>query len=166
MNRTYTQRILMAGVLALLALQLGCTTKTVQTAPMFFARVTVAQATQKTVPVDLTAIGSAEAFSSVSVKAQVNAVLEQVHIKEGQYVKKGDLLFTLDARPFDAALAQAQGTLAHDKAQLELNTHMTCSGRTDSCHDGPNSNRITSFAKSAMPMKAGTLKSMVNWRAR
>src|SRR5580704_16560618 len=107
--------------LAGLALLNGCTTKTVQTAPIFAARVTVAKAVQKTVPVDLTAIGSADAFTNVSIKAQVNAVLEQVHIKEGQYVKKGDLLFTLDARPFEAALAQAEGTLAHDKAQAELN---------------------------------------------
>jgi membrane fusion protein, multidrug efflux system len=107
--------------LAALALLSGCTTKTVQTAPIFAARVTVAKAVQKTVPVDLTAIGSADAFTNVSIKAQVNAVLEQVHIKEGQFVKKGDLLFTLDARPFEAALAQAQGTLAHDKATAELN---------------------------------------------
>src|SRR5208282_383975 len=63
----------------------------------------------------------ADAYTTVSIKAQVNAVLEQVHIKEGQFVKKGDLLFTLDARPFEAALAQAQGTLARDKAQAELN---------------------------------------------
>jgi membrane fusion protein, multidrug efflux system len=107
--------------LAALALLSGCTTKTVQTAPIFAARVTVAKAVQKTVPVDLTAIGSADAFTNVSIKAQVNAVLEQVHIKEGQFVKKGDLLFTLDARPFEAALAQAQGTLAHDRATAELN---------------------------------------------
>jgi multidrug efflux system membrane fusion protein len=51
----------------------------------------------------------------------VNAIMQEVHIKEGQFVKKGDLLFTLDARPFEAALAQAQGTLAHDKAEAQLN---------------------------------------------
>jgi membrane fusion protein, multidrug efflux system len=112
---------LTVATLALIALLSGCTTKTVQTAPMFAARVTVAKAVQKTVPVDLTAIGSAEAFTNVSIKGQVNAVMQDVHIKEGQFVKKGDLLFTLDARPFEAALAQAQGTLAHDRAQAELN---------------------------------------------
>jgi membrane fusion protein, multidrug efflux system len=116
-----TERVFPFLPLAALVLLSGCTTKTVQTAPIFAARVTVAKAVQKTVPVDLTAIGSADAFTNVSIKAQVNAVLEQVHIKEGQFVKKGDLLFTLDARPFDAALAQAQGTLAHDKATAELN---------------------------------------------
>ena len=122
MTSNSTQRPLLRGILAILAIfVVGCTSKTNATAPMFSARVVVAKAALKTVPVELTAIGSAEAFSSVSVKAQVNAVLEQVHIKEGQFVKKGDLLFSLDARPFQAALAQAEGTLAHDKAQAELN---------------------------------------------
>lgn len=121
-NPAHQQMLMLTlATLAGLVLLSGCTTKTVQTAPMFAARVTVAKAVQKTVPVDLTAIGSADAFTNVSIKAQVNAVLQEVHIKEGQFVKKGDLLFTLDARPFDAALAQAQGTLAHDQAQAELN---------------------------------------------
>jgi membrane fusion protein, multidrug efflux system len=99
----------------------GCATKTAQTAPNFSVPVTVAKVVQKTVPIELTAIGSADAYSNVSIKAQVNAVLEEVHIQEGQFVQKGDLLFTLDARPFEAALAQAQANLARDKAQAELN---------------------------------------------
>jgi len=109
-----------AGVLAAL-MAAGCTEKTAQTAPNFTVPVTVAKAVQKTVPIELTSIGSAEAFSTVSIKAQVNAVLDEVHIKEGQFVQKGDLLFTLDARPFQAALAQAEANLARDKAQLQLN---------------------------------------------
>ena len=111
---------MIAGILAAILLA-GCTTKTAQTAPSFTVPVTIAKAVQKTVPIELTAIGSADAFSNVSIKAQVNAVLEEVHIKEGQFVQKGDLLFTLDARPFEAALAQAQANLARDKAQAELN---------------------------------------------
>jgi membrane fusion protein, multidrug efflux system len=111
----------MMAVIAAVILLSACTTKTVQTAPNFTVPVTVAKAVQKTVPVELTAIGSAEAYSNVSIKAQVSAVLEQVHIKEGQFVQKGDLLFTLDAQPFEAALAQAQANLARDKAQAELN---------------------------------------------
>ena len=109
MNRIPSHRPTLVFTLATLAMLAGCTTKTVQTAPMFAARVVVAKAIQKTVPVDLTAIGSAEAFTNVSIKAQVNAVLNEVHIKEGQFVKKGDLLFTLDARPFEAALASGAG---------------------------------------------------------
>jgi multidrug efflux system membrane fusion protein len=121
MNSNPSHRPTLLFTLAILAMLAGCTTKTVQTAPMFAARVVVAKAVQKTVPIDLTAIGSADAFTNVSIKAQVNAVLNEVHIKEGQFVKKGDLLFTLDGRPFEAALAQAQATLARDKAQAQLN---------------------------------------------
>jgi multidrug efflux system membrane fusion protein len=113
--------LLQAGLLMALVGMGACTPSTVQTAPIVAVPVKVAKAVQKTVPLELTAIGSADAFSTVSIKAQVNAVLETVHIKEGQLVKKGELLFTLDARPFVAALTQAQATLARDKAQEELN---------------------------------------------
>jgi membrane fusion protein, multidrug efflux system len=109
---------------ALMALSLflsACTTRTAETAPNLAVPVTVAKAVQKTVPINLTAIGTAEAFSTVSIKSQVNAILEQVHFKQGDFVKKGDLLFTLDARPFQSSLAQAQANLARDKAQEELN---------------------------------------------
>jgi multidrug efflux system membrane fusion protein len=119
-NRHHIRPANLLSILALLVLTGGCSTKTVQTAPMFAVRVTVAKAAQKTVPINLTAIGSADAYSTVSVKAQVNAVLEQVHIQEGRQVTKGELLFTLDARPFQATLAQAQANLARDQAQAEL----------------------------------------------
>ena len=98
----------------------GCDTKSAQTAPNFAVPVTVAKAVQKTVPIEVTLIGAGEAYSTVSIKAQVNAVLEEVHFKQGDFVKKGDLLFTLDARPFQAALEQSQATLARDKAQASL----------------------------------------------
>lgn len=98
----------------------GCATKTAQTAPMFIVPVTVAKAAHRNIPINLTAIGSASAYSTVSIESQVNAELEEVHIKEGQFVKKGELLFTLDARPFQAALEQAQANLARDQAQAQL----------------------------------------------
>src|SRR6185437_242197 len=123
MNRNFARLPILLITLSILIVTSACATKTVQTAPPpFAARVVVAKAERKTVPINLTAIGSAEAFTTVSVKAQVNAVLETIHIKEGQFVKKGDLLFTLDAAPFEAALAQAQANLARDKAQAQLDT--------------------------------------------
>jgi multidrug efflux system membrane fusion protein len=72
---------------------------------------------QKDVPLQLHAIGSVEAYSNVSVKTQVTGELTGVYFKEGQDVRKGQLLFTIDKRPFDAALKQAEGTLAKDQAQ-------------------------------------------------
>ncbi|MFZ1974152.1 MAG: efflux RND transporter periplasmic adaptor subunit [Candidatus Acidiferrales bacterium] len=113
-----------AAPIALLAMSLvlsACTTRTAETAPNLAVPVTVAKAEQKTVPINLTAIGTAEAYSTVSIKSQVNAILNEVHFKQGDFVKKGDLLFTLDARPFQSSLAQAQANLARDKAQEELN---------------------------------------------
>lgn len=103
-----------------IAFDAGCA-NTAETAPNLAVPVSAAKVTQKNVPIELTAIGSGEAYSSVSVKAQVNAVLEKVYFTQGDFVKKGQLLFSLDARPFQAALDQARATLAHDKAQAELN---------------------------------------------
>ena len=81
--------------------------------------VTIATAAEKTVPVEITAIGNAEAYSAVSVMPQVQGAVEQAYFKEGQDVKKGDLLFTLDSRPYQAALQQLEANLARDQAQLE-----------------------------------------------
>ena len=81
--------------------------------------VDVATAVKEDVPVQIRAIARVEAYSSVSVKPQVAGQLTAVHFKEGQDVKAGDLLFSLDARPFQATLDQAQADLARDKAQAE-----------------------------------------------
>jgi multidrug efflux system membrane fusion protein len=121
LKRTSVNAGAMTALVALSLLLSACTTRTAETAPNLAVPVTVAKAEQKTVPINLTAIGTAEAFSTVSIKSQVNAILEQVHFKQGDFVKKGDLLFTLDARPFQSSLAQAQANLARDKAQEELN---------------------------------------------
>ena len=80
--------------------------------------VAVAAVEQKAMPLQIQAIGSVEAFNMVSVKAQVGGELVKVHFKEGQDVKKGDMLFTIDRRPFQAALAQAQATMAQHQAQV------------------------------------------------
>jgi multidrug efflux system membrane fusion protein len=80
--------------------------------------VMVVTAVQKAVPLQIRAVGNVEAFSTVSVKSQVTGVLNQAHFKEGQDVKKGQLLFTIDPRPLEAALKQAEANLARDSAQL------------------------------------------------
>jgi multidrug efflux system membrane fusion protein len=76
-----------------------------------------AKVVQKTVSDSIRAIGRVEAFSTVDVKAQINGQVMQVHFRQGQDVKQGDLLFTIDPRPFQAALEQAQANLARDRAQ-------------------------------------------------
>jgi multidrug efflux system membrane fusion protein len=81
--------------------------------------VTAGKVIQKTVPVQIRAIGNVEAYSTVSVKSQIGGQLVRVHFKEGQDVRKGALLFTIDPRPYEAALKQAEANLAKDTAQLE-----------------------------------------------
>ena len=80
--------------------------------------VAVAPAEQKAMPVQVQAIGSAEANMVVSVRAQVGGELMRVHFKEGQDVKKGDMLFTIDRRPFQAVLEQVQATMAQHRAAM------------------------------------------------
>lgn len=81
--------------------------------------VAVGEVIQKTVPVQIKAIGNVEAYSTVGVKSQIGGELMRIHFKEGQDVNKGDLLFTIDPRPYEAALKQAEANLARDIAQME-----------------------------------------------
>jgi membrane fusion protein, multidrug efflux system len=79
--------------------------------------VVVTQAALEDVPDRIEAVATVEPMATVSVKAQADGRIENVHFAEGQDVRKGDLLFQIDARPYRAALAQAQGGLARDLAQ-------------------------------------------------
>jgi len=86
--------------------------------------VVVATVSQKNVPVNVEVIGNVEAYSTITVKAQVGGQLEKVSFREGEFVKKGDLLFNIDSRPFEGALNQAKANLARDVAaqgQAEAN---------------------------------------------
>src|SRR5262245_38499421 len=78
--------------------------------------VTTAKVENKAIPVTIPAVGTAEAQQTVQIRAQVTGQLSAVHFVEGQEVKKGQELFTIDPRPFQAALSQAQAVLARDTA--------------------------------------------------
>jgi membrane fusion protein, multidrug efflux system len=79
--------------------------------------VTTTTVIEKAMPVEITVIGSSEPYSTVSVHAQITGELTSVNFKEGGDVKKGQVLFTLDRRPLEAAVQQAQANLARDQAQ-------------------------------------------------
>ncbi len=81
--------------------------------------VTVDAAVSKSVPVQIRAVGTVQAYASVTLKSQVDGEIARIHIVEGQEVKKGDLLFTLDRRPLEAALHQAEANQGRDTAQLQ-----------------------------------------------
>ena len=79
--------------------------------------VTVATAVEKTVPIQLRLIGNVESYASITVKAQAAGELVRIHFTEGQDVRKGDLLFEIDRRPYDQALHQSEANLNRDVAQ-------------------------------------------------
>jgi membrane fusion protein, multidrug efflux system len=81
--------------------------------------VTIESAVRKSVPVQIRVIGTVQAYASVTLKSQLDAEVAQIHFSEGQAVKKGELLFTLDRRPWEAALSQAEANLGRDRAQLQ-----------------------------------------------
>src|SRR5262249_40219257 len=74
--------------------------------------VAATEVVRRDVPIQLRAIGNVQAYSTVSVLSQVNGEVFQIHFVEGQDVKTDDLLFTIDPRPFQAALQQMQAQLA------------------------------------------------------
>ncbi|HEU4661489.1 MAG TPA: efflux RND transporter periplasmic adaptor subunit [Pseudolabrys sp.] len=82
------------------------------------APVMVAAAVRKQVPVKLEALGTVTPIASVALKARVDTTIVGVHFRDGAHVEKGELLFTLDGRAIEAQIAQTEGMIARDKAQL------------------------------------------------
>ncbi len=80
--------------------------------------VTVATASAKDVPVEVQVIGNVEAYTTITVKAQIGGELKAVHFHEGDFVKNGDVLFEIDRRPLEATLNQAIANTARDQAAL------------------------------------------------
>src|SRR5712691_6186301 len=83
--------------------------------------VTAAPVEIRDVPVQIQAIGNVQPLATVSVYSLVGGQIFKVHFSEGRDVKAGDVLFSMDPRPFEAALAQAQATMGQHQAQAEAN---------------------------------------------
>jgi len=92
--------------------------------------VTVAQVEQKSMPITIQGIGTVIAASTVAVHAQITGEMTSVQFKEGEDVKEGQVLVTLDKRPLEAALGQAEAQLAKDQAQA-VNAHAQASRYQD-----------------------------------
>ena len=105
----------MAGVFLLAAV--ACSKPAAPTKPP--VAVSVATSARGEAPYLVTANGLVEPMQSVSVQSQVGGVLLRVHFREGDEVQVGQLLFTIDPRPYEAALRQAEAVLARDQAQAE-----------------------------------------------
>jgi len=113
----------MIPALAVLLALSGCAKKNTQAAgppPQFAPLVTVARATAHDVPVYLEEIGRSGAFESVTVTPQISGRIIQRDFEDGAELKKDQLLFTIDPRPYKAQLDSAQAQLAESKAALDL----------------------------------------------
>src|SRR6266478_4493225 len=102
-------------VLVCLSLSLGCSRKPAQ-APPIAPEVLVTTVAPQDVPRVLERVATLDGFINANINAQVQGYIVSRDYQEGSVVKKGDLLFQIDPRPFEAALAQAKGTLAKDQA--------------------------------------------------
>jgi multidrug efflux system membrane fusion protein len=104
-----------------LALLCACAAKEKDEKPAAKKRtvpVRVAQVLEKTVPVEIRAIGNVEAYTTVAVKPRVGGMIVRQFIRDGQDVEKGDPLFSIDPRPFEIALKEAQARLEKDAALI------------------------------------------------
>lgn len=112
-NRCFSGAV---SLIVILLFFFGCSSgKAKQTARV--VPVVTEKALLQNVPLQIKAIGNVEPYNAVQVKALVGGEVEGVYFREGQDVRKGDLLFKIDARPYEAALRQAEATLARDAAQ-------------------------------------------------
>jgi multidrug efflux system membrane fusion protein len=98
----------------------ACTTTKEKPKPKPAVPVKVTQALQKDVPVQIKAIGTIEAFTSVAIKSQVSGQIARIHFQEGSDVKKGDLLISIDPEPFLAALSQYEAALSKNLSQAKF----------------------------------------------
>jgi membrane fusion protein, multidrug efflux system len=119
--------------------------------------VTVAPVGQKTTPITVASFGTVEACAEVEVKAQVTGILMQVHFTEGQMVKKGDLLLSIDPRQPQATLKMAQANLEKDQAQLK-NAEREAARQTELLQKGYASQDISDQTTTAVE----TLRAAVN----
>src|ERR1700674_403091 len=118
----WSGRIGAIGALAGLLAATGCAKKSTEAAgpPQFAPLVTVARASAHDVPIYLEEIGRSGAFESVTVTPQISGRITERHFEDGAELKKGQLLFTIDPRPYQAQLDSAQAQLAQSRAALDL----------------------------------------------
>jgi multidrug efflux system membrane fusion protein len=116
MSEISTRILLLALLGAAVSAAPGCAKRQVRAPAKETVPVTVGTAARQDVPLEVRAIGHVEPYSTVSLKARVGGEVTKVGFKDGQDVKKGELLFQIDPRPYEALLAQTRAQLERDRA--------------------------------------------------
>lgn len=112
------RRLLLPAVLVLATLLLAACEDQTKRPPPPPPKVPVVEVTTRDVPVYLEAVGETAGSLDIQIRARVDGILEQVLFEEGTFVKKGDLLYTIDPAPFEARLREAEGRLAEARARF------------------------------------------------
>jgi len=114
--------------------------------------VALAKATRESVPTEIRVVGTVSASAVVQMKSQIAGELTEVHFSEGQNVKKGDLLFQIDPRPYQDALRQAEAAVERDRAQI-------AQAEATLVHDNAQARYAESDAKLQSDLRQGGLTS-------
>jgi multidrug efflux system membrane fusion protein len=119
--------------------------------------VRVATVARRSVPIELDAIGTVTPVTDVEIKAQVEGPIAEIHVADGQQVAPGDLLFTIDPAPFEAALEQARAGLARSRAQAE--SSRTSSARQEKLFaEGVASKQVVDDARTRTSVDQGSVR--------
>lgn len=160
---TYLQKILLLLVSLVLCISLVLLFKHLifpakKVPPNQLPIVNIAQARYLDVPVYLTGLGTVTPLQTVTIRTQVNGILEKIYVKEGQVVKTGDLLAQIDSRSFQAQLTQFEGQLAKDIALLK-NAKIDLERYQNLWKEDSISKQILDTQKSLVNQLEGTIKS-------
>lgn len=127
------------------------------TAPPPGVPVAVATVESRSMPIELIAIGTAQAFSVVEIRSQVTGELTEVQFREGDVVRKGQVLFTLDRRPLEAALQTARGNLERDTVEA-ANAQVIAKRQEDLMKRGITAREQVEVARTAAAALAATIE--------
>jgi multidrug efflux system membrane fusion protein len=122
------------------------------------APVTVAKAVAKTVPINIRTIGTVQPIASVQIKSRVDGMLAKVSFNEGDIVKAGEPLFTIDPRSYQAQLKQAEANLLRDQAQLE-NARLDLKRNQTTASSGVTSQKLLDQARTQVQILEAAVKS-------
>ncbi len=128
----------------------------------FAVPVTMAKAVKESVPLELNAVGTVEASAVVQVKSLVAGQLLSAAFTEGQNVKEGDLLFRIDARPYEDALKQAQAAAARDRALIAQSEAQLARDQAQSAFAATDAARNSDLAKEGLASRSQSDQSRAN----
>lgn len=128
--------------------------------------VRVAQAQSRTVPVEVATVGNVEAWSTIAVKAQIGGTLVRVHFREGDMVQKDAVLFEIDPRPYQQAIAQLEANIARGRALLAQAEANLSRAQAQEAHYAKQAHRYDQLAKEGIFSREQAEQMAVELRAR